>query len=524
VVRADLVGGARLLNAASSWRCQSGEPGVRPFFDAGILGQGQVIAVLDTGIDADHCAFFDAEHGLPPANDDAATTTDPLQRKVIAVDFLWSGDWPDPGPWDWDDHGHGTHVAGSAAGDAGEPGVYDGSDGMAPLARLVIQDGGAAVDACADLPGLGCPVRPLEPVYGQSYAQGARIFSNSWGDAEEAIPGNVYTERTADVDRFVWTHRDAVMLFAAGNSGPEQGTVLSPSTGKNVISVGAAVHGDEEPPCPAWFSSRGPTDDGRIKPDIVAPGQGVWSAASDGVVSSGNCGLVPMSGTSMATPTAAGLAALVRQYLEEGRAPDGVPRPERGLEPSAALVKAVLVAAAVDMRELGCAEVEPVPSPDQGWGLVQLDRALPLPGSGFRLLPLEIDPGLESVGESVSTTVELEAPGPLQAVLVWTDPPSTPDAVRHLVNDLDLVVRGPDGEYAGNVFADGASVPGGDPDRLNTVEVVRLPEAAAGRWTVEVRAAALGHGPQPFALVITGRVRAAGARQPAGRGAAGFSR
>ncbi len=519
LVWADVLPGARLANDASAWQCQSGLPNVLPMDLAGLDGSGQVIAVIDTGLDADNCYFADPEHGLPAINGPDGTAVSPAHRKVVAVDFLWDFDWPDPGPGHWDDAGHGTHVAGSAAGDGGVYGVRDGLDGMALAARLVIQDGGARTDDCADLPGLGCPLIPLGPVLEQARAQGARLHTNSWGDEENITPYNRYTERTADVDRFVWEHRDAVVLFAAGNagaSGPD--TVGSPATGKNVIAVGATVHGDVNPPCVAFFSSRGWTHDGRIKPDVVAPGTDVRSARSDANVTTGNCDVRSASGTSMATPTAAGLVALVRQFFVEGRAPDGSPQSDRGFEPSSALVRATLVASAIDLSGLGCSGVAPVPSRDQGWGLVRLDTALPVASATWRLVVR--DEGRLFAGAEDAAFVEpfgLAAQGPLKVVLAWTDPPSSAAAAVNLVNDLDLTVTGPDGTFLGNVFANGVSVTGGEPDRLNNLEVVWLPAAGPGTWTVRVAPHAILFGRQPFALVITGEVAGAPPRRPSGR-------
>jgi hypothetical protein len=129
----------------------------------------------------------------------------------------------------------------------------------------VIQDGGYSFDDCADLPGLGCPVRPLEPVLQQAWDQGARLHSNSWGDEENFLPHNRYTERAADVDRFVWEHPVMAVLFAAGNAGQEgDDTVISPATAKNVVAVGATWRADVDPPCPTEWSSRGLAHDGRI--------------------------------------------------------------------------------------------------------------------------------------------------------------------------------------------------------------------------------------------------------------------
>jgi len=525
LVWADVLPGARLTNDASAWQCQSGLPGVLPMDLAGLDGTGQVIAVIDTGLDADSCYFADPEYGPPAVSGPAGTEVSPTHRKVLAVDFLWDLDWPDPGPGRWDDQGHGTHVAGSAAGDGGVHGVRDGLDGMAISARLVIQDGGTRTDDCADLPGLGCPLLPLCPVLEQARIQGARLHTNSWGDEENITPHNRYTERTADIDRFVWLHRDAVVLFAAGNAGHAGiDTVGSPATGKNVIAVGATEHGDDNPLCVAGFSSRGWTQDGRIKPDVVAPGTDVHSARSDANVETDNCDVRFASGTSMAAPTVAGLAALVRQFFVEGRAPDGVPSPSRGFEPSSALVRATVVASAVDLSHLGCGDIAPIPSRDQGWGLVRLDTALPVPGSLLRLSVRDEGRAFSGAGDtSFVEPVGLAAEGPLKVVLAWTDPPSSAAAAVNLVNDLDLTVTGPDGTFLGNAFANGVSVAGGEPDRLNNLEVVWLPAASPGTWTVRVSAHAIRWGRQPFAFVITGEVAAAPPRRPGARVASAAS-
>jgi len=495
----------RLQNSDSVWRCQSGHPAATPVFDPGLHGEGQVIGIMDTGIDIDHCQFADGVVGLPALNDDLGTAVNPFHRKVLAVDFYWQLDWPEPGPGSWDDQGHGSHVAGSAAGDDGADGRHQGSDGTSPAARLVIQDGGAAIDDCADLPGLGCPLRPLEPVLQQAYAQGARLHVNSWGDEENFRPFGRYTERTADVDRFIWNNRDFLVFFAGGNAGPGDGTVISPATGKNVVGVGATEHGDVDPPCVAGFSSRGWTHDGRVKPDVVVPGRWVRSASSDRFVGEMNCDAELKSGTSMASPTAAGLAALVRQYFVDGFYPDGRPDPAASFAPSAALVKAALIASAVDLTTLGCGDVRPIPSPDQGWGLVQLDRVLYFPGAPFRLMVDDRNASFDSSGDGAAVAdFRVMSSGPLKVVLVWTDPPSSSLAETNLVNDLDLVVEGPDGTFLGNQFVEGVSVRGGAGDRLNNVEVVWRPEVRPGRWTVSVSPHRIVESGQGFALIVTG--------------------
>src|SRR5688572_5914401 len=140
----------------------------------------------------------------------------------------------------------------------------------------------------------------------------------------------------------MWAHKDFLLVFAAGNSGPGQGSVGSPSTAKSALSVGATPRGTGAEQM-ASFSSCGPTDDGRIKPEITMPGQSIISADFDGDVTSNNCTRASMSGTSMASPGAAGLAALVRQYFSDGFYPSGAARAADGFNPSAALVRATMV-------------------------------------------------------------------------------------------------------------------------------------------------------------------------------------
>lgn len=515
-----------LANDTSVRTLQSGSAaGATPLHDRGIRGEGEIIAVLDTGLDWDSCYFAEPGGAAPPVNTRLSDTrVDPNRRKVIAYNFLYSCD-EHPGSFGcddpsqrtaWDNQGHGTFAAGAAAGDSGAPLLHDHGDAIAPGAKLVIQDAGyIGGDACTQRPGLQCPTRDLRAVYGQAYAQGARIFSNSWGDRQGVPPGAVpptanYSVSARDVDDFVRRNPDAVVIFNTGNvSVAAPSTVSAPGAAKNTIQVGGTRGWFRADDTLAGYTAFGPTRDGRVKPDIVAPAR-VTGGAADADIETFQCATTEQGGTSWASPTVAGAAALVRQYYREGFYPSGARDPRGGFAPSAALVKATLIASAraVLRREVGNSTVaaEPVPSMQQGFGFPVLDDALYFAGDALRLRAFDTTDAL-GVSPARSHSFEVQARGgaTLKAVLVWTDPAGTPAGVAssapQLVNDLDLEVAGPDGAlHRGN-----EALHPGVADRLNNVEQVALQSAERGRWRVTIRAHSLHHGSaQGYALVLTG--------------------
>jgi hypothetical protein len=232
------------------------------------------------------------------------------------------------------------------------------------------------------------------------------------------------------------------------------------------------------------FSSRGPTSDGRYKPDICATGQSVMSARSDGTTStpaSANCPvsgvLTSMSGTSMATPVTSGAAAMVRQYFTEGWHVSGSPNPTAGITPSASLIKATLINSASPVggtvyTATGSAsiavQVAPVwPSVLEGFGRLQLDRALQfaagasnlngvtdlsstmaamlsinsslLPASPFSLKVFD-NQAMTTGGYNGQCFNVQSFSVPLAVTLVWLEPASTTLSAILLINDLDLIV------------------------------------------------------------------------------------
>ncbi len=484
---------------------------------SGLDGRGQIIAVVDTGADFDHCAFAEADGSKPPVNTGSAAglswqNFDLGRRKIVAYNFLFScAQFPgvtgceDPQlPSSFDNHGHGTRAAGIAGGDMNVRGVRDPNDSMAPAAKLIIQDTGFSASSPCQLPGLGCPAIDLLPMFEQAYRQGARIQTNSWGDSQAN-----YSIGASQIDRFVWNNPDALVIFNAGNRGMTgASSVSSPGSAKNGIQVGGTRYFNEDDDVIWSGSGRGPTRDGRIKPDLVQPSFLVTSE-SDRDVRTGNCAVASQGGTSWSAPSLAAAAALVRQYFVDGFYPSGSAAASDSLIPSAALLKATLIASArpVSRRESGgvISPAEPVPSYEQGFGFADPDRALYFQGESSRLKILDrsAPSGLQS-GDAFLELVRVHGKEPMRIVLVWTDPPADPAAPHtalKLIHDLDLSVTDPTGKM---VFGN-SRLTGGNPDRLNNVEMISIEAPVAGTYRVRVAAHRVAAGArQSFALVLVG--------------------
>ncbi len=426
----------------------------------GLTGSGQIVAVADTGLDT----------GI-----DDTSMHDDIEGRIVALHTWW-----DTGAED--NNGHGTHVAGSVLGNGScSNGQYVG---MAPEAQLVFQalqyDG-----PISEYYGKLLTPVPLTPLFQQAYDDGARIHSNSWGSGNDTEFGN-YTSQSQYVDDFMWNNPDMLIVFAAGNEGVIGSvSVIPPGTAKNALTVGASENDRPSKGSAsdnineiAYFSSKGPTDDNRIKPDVVAPGTYIISTRSTMPNATYSWGIVNdyyayASGTSMATPLTAGTAALVRQYYVENES----------ILPSAALLKATLINGAVNMS---------LPSSDQGWGRVDIEKSL-FPASP-RTMRYHDDISLnapESWNVSYYFSDISEA---LKITLVWTDAPAAVFVGTTLVNNLDLTVTGPGGTYYGN----------GALDSVNNVEQVELSSPPVGLYTIKVSGTNIPEGPQPFALVISG--------------------
>jgi serine protease AprX len=487
-------------------------PGANPVAVLPQEGEGEIVAVADTGLDDTHPDF---------------------QGRIVDVIPLGrQGNATDP-------HGHGTHVAGSVLGDgAASNGAIRGA---APKAMLFFQ---SLLDGQFGLGGL--PV-DLADLFEQAYAAGARIHNNSWGSATASL----YTISSEEVDEFVSRRRDMLIVISAGNEAqaanrihsavgfPDWLSIGSPASCKNALTVGASrssrVSGGystltwsegwpESFPSPplaaekisgdaqalAGFSSRGPCDDRRIKPDVVAPGTDIVSARSSLAPLrrfwgpfAGNDRYAYMGGTSMAAPLVSGCAALVREYFVK----------TRGHQPSAALLKATLINSTSWLGGAdSIADHALLPNYHQGFGGIHMPSAVPNPSQPGLELAF-VDPWQDQSmqfaqsGQRYRWTVSTSGGRPLRVCLTWTDLPA-----RGLQNNLNLIVEDPGGQkHVGN-----ADVPQrlGAFDPENNVEVVRIDNAPAGNYVIMCFAYNLLKGPQDYALVVTGALTSDLVRMP----------
>ena len=509
-----------------------GVPPDNSFAGHHLTGAGQIVAIADSGLDTGDPETLHADiRGRV-----AGITSWPTRADL--ADLVNDPPEHDDGPSDADS-GHGTHVAGSVLGDgsaARDAGGTTVPAGVAPEAQVFFQSvsqrlrwktAEQLIAEGKEVPddrwppseeGLwGLPL-DLSVLFQQAHRTGARVHTNSWG---LAVAGS-YTNEARAVDDFAWRHPDMLILFSAGNDGVDEDTdgvidedsVSSPGTAKNCLTVGASENtrpsGSTPPPGRdarwdqlkrdgvlrwphltsaghisdnadgmAAFSSRGPVDGDRIKPDVVAPGTNILSTLSSAVPAEANplWGRLPAGhplrpfycwsgGTSMATPLVAGAAALVRQHLVR----------DHGHEPTSALVKAFLVTGAAPMAGQFAGEVPTGSNDVSGFGRVDVASTVAALSSKRTLFADDPDDAVMTGERRIYRIDEVDPDAPLVVTLVWTDAPS---GLGGLVNRLYLSVQTPDGTYLNGDVSP-------FPNPVNNVQRVVIPAPAAGAHAIRV--------------------------------------
>mmetsp|Transcript_10266 Transcript_10266/g.31390 ORF Transcript_10266/g.31390 Transcript_10266/m.31390 type:complete len:825 (-) Transcript_10266:723-3197(-) len=524
---------------------QKGPPsmGSATIWSKGITGANVILGVADTGIDFGNCYFRNGDKDVNVPKDHCNFSS----RKIVCYysPAFYRGDFQD-------EDGHGTSVVASAAGlhyrtsPGGNPNPRNLArdsmfrNGVAPGAKIVFQDISlSSVSQGAQ-----------QKLFEGAYRAWARVHSNSYGckndvDMREC---NRYSFDAREVDDFMWQHKDFLVVFAAGNFGSYGGrgvgdynngfyTVVTPGTAKNGLTVGATSTDDTSAgcaisPCSSEnlyaASSRGFSMDGRVKPDLVAPGEMISTAQTSqslgGLSHAKVCsqagarrGVARESGTSLSTPIVAGTAVLARQYLMEfnptsGKKEENTGPLADGFGPTAALVKAVLIASTRPLRGhymdqgLSSSAQRSFTSADfqrrlqlHGWGLPQLDSVLNFDGDRFLFVSDRLQFEEDVEGTDHKFVFGVNASASVRVVLTYTDYPGeirdSGSTEPVLINNLDLHASC---ETPSACAAQSAN------SGVDVVENIFMDVAARTTLTVTVTATELDKGPQPYSLVVSG--------------------
>lgn len=389
---------------------------------------------------------------------------------------------------------HATHVAGTMAGD----GALSQDNGGAPNQWKGMAPGSDIFSYYWD--------NPITDHDGAINTYGIEISQNSWGYGVDSSNCWLYGDYASDAPEFddivTGLYGDRiVVVFAAGNerddgdcgmdSNPpylNYANISPPATAKNVIAVGATNSNDDSM---TDFSSWGPLDDGRVKPDLVAPG--CESLQVENYVHStlpGNTyGGPDWCGTSMAAPAVSGISALlIEQY-----------RSTFGVDPLPSTIKGLLIHSATDLDD-GSIFYNPGPDYASGYGRVNAQAAVDIVNAQ------RVREDALANGESDLFTVEVPYGTPfLKITLVWDDEPGTPNANPALVNNLDLWLEEPNGNIIHRPWILDAAQPANDAQRgidtTNNVEQVYVGGPASGTWLVYVVGTSVIPGDQNYTIL-----------------------
>ena len=439
--------------------------------EKGVSGEGITWADVDTGLDSTH---------------------PDITGRVVAYVNYGSAANQDP-------DGHGSHTAGAIFGNpiSGtqilDPNNFYWGLGAAPSSLLVVQNG---LMSSSWPPAGGWQIFSRD-----SLLNGAIGSSNSWYTGASGAQGYSAATRTHDLmvrDGNFDTPAVAepiIMVFSAGNNGPSASSITEPKEAKNLISVGAS---DNYPRIGASvndlasFSSRGPALDGRLLPNVTAPGRQTTSFNSTTGNSSCNTPVSGpgatyysyCSGTSMAAPFVSGASLLIADWWDQ----------EYGVVPSPAMVKALLINGAADMVG-GSGVGGNIPNNNQGWGRINLDNVIRNQVENIYRDQVTI---FSATGETETFSFGVPDPTqPLKITLVWSDAAGAAGASPALVNNLDLTVVNGASTYFGNYFSGGWSAPGGSADVLNNIESVYIQNPSASA-TITIQATGINGDGVPY--------------------------
>ncbi|MGC2235226.1 MAG: S8 family serine peptidase [Pyrinomonadaceae bacterium] len=430
--------------------------GYNPLTQFGVDGTGVTVSVVDDGVSIPGTGGF----YLTSAN----TVDGPLRGATTGA----SGG-----------HGHinASIIAGGTPFGTLDPTGYNYGMGVAPKANIInipfLKTGNTFTDAQA-----------FDDTFNTPGPNGVRgsIANNSWGNGTNL---NSYDSYAAMYDGFVQDSSAAAtidpicLVFSAGNCGnspagtacSSQSGLTRPKVAKNLIAVANSENLRTEISSSAnnmedlaSSSSRGIAADGRIKPDITAPGTVITgSRAGNGSTVSGQVDANHSwsTGTSHAAPQVAGAAALFTQFWKNTNG---------GVNPSPALIKAAILSTGQEMNG-SITNTSTIPNGNEGWGRINMKYML---NTGVPMKYVNETRAFSNVGENVVYSgIVINASKPVRFSLVWTDPPGVGNPA--LVNNLDLTVTIGANTYKGNVFTAGSSATGGSADTINNVENVFLP-------------------------------------------------
>ncbi len=313
---------------------------------------------------------------------------------------------------------------------------------------------------------------------------GVLISNHSYGYSEISKLGEYDTE-AAKQDRAVAANPYLNIIEAAGNDGedsayPAYGKIKGPGNSKNILTIGALnlnVSGA------ARFSSNGPVKDGRIKPDLCARGESVYSTGS-----SADDDYFWMSGTSMATPSVTGITVLASQAYE---------KVSGGYDIRHDILKACMINTAIDKGRKG-------PDYDTGFGMIDAKATIDTINTLASDHPLIYT---NSVGHQESKEIHftMQEAGNFKATLSWVDPEANPSSSKTLVNDLDMWLLSKSGKkyYPYTLDVDhptalAVSTKANHVDNNEQIEIVNLPK---GEYTLVIHGSEVVTDSQEFALV-----------------------